>query len=77
MLREINLGVMTVMKRGNQVVFYVITRSTIKKFIILDCIAGSSIFYTFKFISSSVVVGLLVSYVCTEGMKRLPIKQMR
>ncbi|MFJ8246813.1 hypothetical protein [Peribacillus asahii] len=61
------------MKTQNQVVFYTIKGSTIKKFLILDCITGTGIYYAFKIISSSV----LGSIVCTEGIKRLPNKQVR
>jgi len=61
----------------NQVVFYTIKGSTIKKFLILDCITGTGIYYACKIISSSVLVGVLGSIVCTEGIKRLPNKQVR
>lgn len=65
------------MKKQNQVVFYTINGSTIKKFLILDCITGTGIYYAFKIISSSVLVGVLGCIVCTEGIKRLPSKQVR
>lgn len=65
------------MKKQNKVVFCTIKGSTIKKFLILDCITGTGIYYAFKIISSSVLVGFLGSIVCTEGLKRLPSKQMR
>lgn len=65
------------MKKQNQVVFYTIKGSTIKKFLILDCIAGTGIFYAFKIVSSSILVGFFGSLVCTEGIKRLHRKQAR
>ncbi|WP_225983606.1 MULTISPECIES: hypothetical protein [Bacillaceae] len=64
-------------KTHNQVVFYTIRWSTIKKFLVLDFITGTGIYYAFKIISSSVLVGVLGSIICTEGIKRLPGKLMR
>jgi hypothetical protein len=65
------------MKKQNQVVFYTIKGSTIKKFLILDCITGSVIFYALKIVSSSILVGFFGSLVFTEGIKRLHSKQSR
>jgi hypothetical protein len=65
------------MKKQNQVVFYTIKGSTIKKFLILDCITGTGIFYALKIISSSFLVGFFGSIACTEGIKRLHNKQPR
>lgn len=65
------------MKKQNPVVFYTIKGSTINKFLILDIITGTGIYYGFKIISSSVLVGILGSIVFTEGIKRLPSKQLR
>lgn len=65
------------MKKQNQVVFYTIKGSTIKKFLILDCLTGTGIFYALKIISSSILVGFFGSLVCTEGIKRLHNKQTR
>jgi hypothetical protein len=56
------------MKKQNQVVFYTIKGSTIKKFLILDCITGTGIFYALKIISSSFLVGFFGSMACTEGI---------
>ena len=65
------------MKSQNQVVFYTIKESTIKKILILDIIVGTGIYYSFKIISSSVLVGVWGSIVCTQCIKRLISKQMR
>jgi hypothetical protein len=65
------------MKTQNQVIFYSIKASTIKKYLILDFIAGTGIYYVFKILSSSVLVGILGSIICTEGIKKLPSKQIR
>lgn len=61
------------MKKSN-VVFYTIRGSTIKKFILLDCITGTGVYYALKIITSSVLIGVVGSIVCTEGMKRLQWK---
>ncbi|THF79825.1 hypothetical protein E6W99_11340 [Metabacillus sediminilitoris] len=62
------------MKGQNQVFFCSIRGSTIKKFIILDCITGTGIYYALKIITSSVLVGVVGSIVCTESIKRIPSK---
>ncbi|WP_260508255.1 hypothetical protein [Cytobacillus firmus] len=63
------------MKKQNQVVFYTIKGSTIKKFLILDCITGTGIYYVIKMISSSVLIGVVGSIVGTEGIKRASVKR--
>ncbi len=60
--------------KNQTVVFYSIRGSTIKKFIILDCITGTGIYYALIFITSSILVGIVGSMVCTEGLKRLSCK---
>ena len=61
------------MKPQNQVVFYTIEAAAIKKFLLLDVITGTGAYYAFKMISSSVLIGILGSIVCTEGIKRIRI----
>lgn len=56
--------------KNHNVVFYTIRGSTIKKFIILDCITGTGIYYALKIITSSILVGVVGSMVCTGGIKR-------
>jgi hypothetical protein len=58
------------MKHHN-VVFYAIKGSTIKKLIIIDFITGTFIYYGLIIITSSILVGVVGSMVCTESMKRL------
>ena len=60
--------------KNQNIVFYTIRGSTIKKFIILDCLTGTGIYYALKFITSSIIVGIVGCMVCTEGLKRLPCK---
>ncbi len=56
-------------KTNNQVVFYSIQGSTIKKFLLLDFILGTGIYYLVKIISSSILIGSIGSFICTEGIK--------
>ena len=58
------------MKEPN-IVFYTIRGSTIKKFILFDCITGTGIYYGLKILTSSVLIGVVGSIVCTEGIKRV------
>lgn len=62
------------MRNHNKVIFYTINRSTIKKFIILECVTGMSVYYTLKIITSSVLVGIVGSYTCTEIIKKVAYK---
>lgn len=55
----------------NQIVFYTIKASTIKKFLILDLVAGSVIYFAVKIIYSSVLIASIGSIIATEGIKRI------
>lgn len=59
-------------KKNNQIVIYIIKGSTIKRFLILDLIIGSGIFYVVKFISSSILIASVSSFIGTEGIKKAP-----
>ena len=59
-------------KEQNQAVFYSIEGSFIKRFLIIDIVMGSGIFYAVKIISTSVLIGMAASVMGTEGMKRIP-----
>ncbi|MFJ7746440.1 hypothetical protein [Peribacillus sp. NPDC097295] len=59
-------------KRKNQIVFYTVKGSTIKNFLIIDMIMGTGIYYVVKMISTSVLMGMIGSYVGSEGIKRIP-----
>jgi hypothetical protein len=58
------------MKKQNHIIFYTIKGSTIKKFLILDCITCTGIYYAIKIYTASVIIGVLGSMVGTEGIKR-------
>ena len=61
--------------KQNQVIFYIIKGATIKKFIIIDCIIGTAIYFTVKVISSSLLIGFVGSIIGTEGIKRICFKR--
>ncbi len=64
---------MTILNRKNdQIVIHIIKGSTIKKFLILDLVTGTGIYYVLKFISSSVLIALIGSFMGTEGIKKIP-----
>ncbi|WP_373921318.1 hypothetical protein [Peribacillus muralis] len=67
------------MGKDNRIVFYVITGSTIKRFFLLDLIVGTGIYFTVKFISSSVLIASIGSFIGTEGIKKAPkyLKKMQ
>jgi hypothetical protein len=62
--------------KNQNVVFYTIRGSTIKKFIILDCMTGTGIYYALKFITSSIIVGIVGSMVCTESLKNCLVRSV-
>ncbi|MCQ6563208.1 hypothetical protein NNL21_31535 [Paenibacillus mendelii] len=58
--------------KDNQFVVYIIKGSTIRRFLILDLILGTGIYYVVKFIFASVLIASAGSIVGTEGVKRAP-----
>ncbi|RKN74924.1 hypothetical protein D7M11_26985 [Paenibacillus ginsengarvi] len=59
------------MDKNRQLVVFIIEGSTIRKFIILDIIIGSGIFYMVKFLVSSIWIAWVSSFLGTEGIKRV------
>lgn len=57
--------------KNNQVIFCTIKGSTIKKFLIVECLTGTGFYYAAKIISSSVLIGMISSMVGTETIKKL------
>lgn len=57
--------------KTNQVIFCTIKGSTIKKFLIIECITGMGMYYAIKIISSSVLIGVIGSIAGTETIKRV------
>lgn len=60
--------------RSRQTVVYIveIKGAAIKKFVMLDILLGTGIFYAVKLICSSVLVASVGSFLGTEGIKRAP-----
>ncbi|AOZ90902.1 hypothetical protein PNBC_02625 [Paenibacillus crassostreae] len=58
-------------KKQNQFVFYTIKGSTIKKFLILDLVTGSVIYFAVKIIYSSILIATVGSIIGTEGIKKI------
>ncbi|KGE16614.1 hypothetical protein [Paenibacillus wynnii] len=56
------------LKKRSKIVFYVIKGSTIKKFLILDLVTGTGIYYALKLIYSSVLIATAGSVIGTEGI---------
>jgi hypothetical protein len=54
----------------NQVVFYTIKGSSIRKFLIIEIVTGTGIYYALKLFSSSVLIAMIGSIVGIEGIKR-------
>ncbi|WP_285768431.1 hypothetical protein [Peribacillus sp. SI8-4] len=67
------------MGKDTQIVFYVIKGSAIKKFLVLDLIVGTGIYFTIKIISSSIIMASVGSFIGTEGIKQAPkyLKKMQ
>ncbi|MHA7963809.1 hypothetical protein ACX93W_06655 [Paenibacillus sp. CAU 1782] len=58
------------MKQG-RVVFLVVKGSTIKKFLIVDLIAGTGIYYVLKIVYSSVIIASAGSFIGTATLKKI------
>lgn len=65
------------LKKQQPFVFYTIKGSTIKKFLILDCITGTGLYYALKIYSSSVVIGILGSMVGVEGVRKISVRKAK
>jgi len=66
------------MENQKQVIFYSISGSTIKKFLIVDCVIGPALYYAVKAISSSTLIGLAGSILGTEVIKKyFPFKSRK
>ncbi|MFB4212617.1 hypothetical protein ACE1TH_11970 [Shouchella sp. JSM 1781072] len=64
------------MKKGNhKFVFYTIKVTKLKRFLLLDMVAGTGIYFTVKVVTASVVAGMVGSVIGTEGIKRWPRKE--
>lgn len=54
-----------------RIVLLVIKRSSIQKFIVIDLILGTGLYYVAKIISSSAIVAAIGSMIGTEALKKL------
>lgn len=61
--------------KQNSVVFYTIKGSTIKKFVLLDCLTGTGLYFAIKLVTSSVLIGMVGCIVGTEGIKRVYVRR--
>ncbi|WP_026049051.1 hypothetical protein [Bacillus bingmayongensis] len=58
-------------KKNNQFVFYTIKSSTIKKFVIIDLVTGTGIYWTVNFISSSALIAIISCILGTKKIKKM------
>ncbi|KKI91219.1 hypothetical protein WQ54_15980 [Bacillus sp. SA1-12] len=61
-------------KKRNRVIFQSIKGSTITKFLIIDCIICTGIYYAINLFTSSVLIGIAGSLIGTEGIKKVSVK---
>lgn len=52
-------------------VLLVIKRSSIQKFIVIDLILGTGLYYAVKIISSSIIIATVGSMIGTEAVKKI------
>ncbi|MEH7457069.1 MULTISPECIES: hypothetical protein [Bacillus] len=57
--------------KSNQFVFHTIKSSTIKKFVIIDLITGTGIYWAVKFISSSALIAIISCIFGTKKIKKM------
>jgi hypothetical protein len=57
-------------KRG-AVVFVVIKGSTIKRFLLLDMVAGTGIYFALKLVYSSLIIASAGSFIGTAALKKI------
>lgn len=54
-----------------KIIFYAIDRSTLKRFILVDILLGTTIYYAIKMLSSNMIIATIGSIIGTEGIKKL------
>ena len=62
-----------VMRSQGQFVFYIVKLPNIKDFVIIDGLMGTCIYYAFKLVTSSAVIGFIASTVGVAGIRGLSI----
>lgn len=55
-----------------QTTFYVIESKVIRKFLVIDIMIGTGIYYVCRTICANEIVGIIGSIVGTEGIRRFP-----
>ncbi|EEL87694.1 hypothetical protein bcere0029_24590 [Bacillus cereus AH1272] len=61
----------TLDNNNNQFVFHTIKSSAIKKFVIIDLITGTGIYWTVNFISSSALLAIISCVLGTKKIKKM------
>ncbi|UOE95290.1 hypothetical protein [Alkalihalobacillus sp. LMS39] len=59
------------MKKQNQVVFYTIHSSALKRFFVIDCLTGTSVYYAVTYVSTSAIAGVIGSVAAVVAIKRI------
>ena len=67
------VGVIGVMNKQNQFVFYTVEISSLKDILIIDGIIGTVLYYVSKQFTSSEIVGFLASMIGVMGIRKLPL----
>ncbi|QMV44800.1 hypothetical protein FPL14_29300 [Cohnella cholangitidis] len=57
--------------KKRKVVLFIIKGTSIQKFVLIDLMLGTGLYYVVKIIYSSVIVATIGSLIGTEGVKRL------
>ncbi len=63
--------VTTLDNNNNQFIFHTIKSSAIKKFVIIDLITGTGIYWTVNFISSSALLAIISCVLGTKKIKKM------
>ncbi len=61
----------TLDNKNNQFIFHTIQGSAIKKFVIIDLITGTGIYWTVNFISSSAILAIISCILGTKKIKEM------
>ena len=65
------VGVIGVMNKQNQFIFYTVEISSLKNILIIDGVMGTALYYVFKQSTSSEIVGFIASMIGVTGIRQL------
>ena len=62
-------------RKNNRYIFIVIKGSSLKKFVLLDIVTGTGLYYILKIVGLGIVISSVGSFIGTEGLRKYSKKK--